>query len=500
MSIGVWHVIGVIAVLLLIAGVSMYSGRKVKSASDFTTGGGKIGKWMVCGTIMGSLVGGQATVGTAQLAFNYGAAAWWFTLGAGIGCLILALVYVVPLRRGNTGTLLSIISNEYGSSARYVGSLFSSIGIFISVVAQIVSAVALITSVFPMNSVLAAVIAIALMAVYVVFGGLWGAGMGGIVKLILLYLAAVVSCVLALTVSGGFTGMLDGLSRTLVGTPLGSLEGIEAVEDIGGQFFNLVARGPSKDIGSGLSLLLGVLSTQIYGQAVMAAKSDREGKRGALLSAFLIPPIGVASILIGLFMRSHYMTTAEIQALQAAQQAIPSGMGEIASSAQAFPVFVINHLPPLLGGIALGTLFITVVGGGAGLSLGTATVILNDLLQKFTQKLRTPERRLLITRLTIVAVLIAASVVGLNSSGTAINDLGFISMGLRGSVIFLPLTCALFLPGKIDHRWIIASEICASIAVVAGTFADTGIDPLFIGMAVSGVCCLAGAWRQKRLG
>ena len=294
--------------------------------------------------------------------------------------------------------------------------------------------------------------------------------------------------------------MLDGLNRALVGTPLGSLEGIDAAEDIGGQFFNLVARGPSKDVGSGLSLLLGVLSTQIYGQAVMSAKSDREGKRGALLSAFLIPPIGVASILIGLFMRSHYMTTAEIQALQAAQQAIPSGMGEIASAAQAFPMFVINHLPPLLGGIVLGTLFITVVGGGAGLSLGTATVLLNDLLQKFTQKLRTPERRLLITRLTIVGVLITAAVVGLNSSGTAINDLGFISMGLRGSVIFLPLTCALFLPGKIDHKCIIASEICASIAVVAGTFADTGIDPLFIGMAVSGACCLAGAWRQKRLG
>ena len=59
------------------------------------------------------------------------------------------------------------------------------------------------------------------------------------------------------------------------------------------------ARGPAKDLGSGLSLLLGVLSTQIYGQAVMSAKSDGEARRGALLSTFLIPPIGAACILIG---------------------------------------------------------------------------------------------------------------------------------------------------------------------------------------------------------
>lgn len=498
MGITIWHVIGIAAVLLLIAGVSLYSGKKVKNASDFTTGGGKVGRWMVCGTIMGSLVGGQATVGTAQLAFNYGAAAWWFTLGSGIGCLALALGYAVRLRRGGSGTLLGIISNEYGDKARYVGSLFSSIGIFISVIAQVVSAVALISSVVSVNSVAAAVIAIALMAIYVVFGGLWGAGMGGVVKVILLYVAAIVGCVMALVLSGGFGGLLSNLKNALVGTELGALSEVSSAGDISGRFFSLVARGPAKDLGSGLSLLLGVLSTQIYGQAVMSAKSDNEARKGALLSACLIPPIGAACILIGLFMRGHYITTAEIAALQAAGQAIPAGMTEIASTAQVFPMFVIRHMNPLMGGIVLGTLFITIVGGGAGLSLGTATVLLNDLFKKYTAKLRSPEKHLLVTRLTIVGVLIAAAGVALGSSSTVINDLGFLSMGLRGAVIFIPLTCALFLPGRVDRRWIVASEICAALAVVVGNFADVGIDPLFIGIAVSFVCCLIGALVKKQ--
>jgi len=119
----VLHYAGVLLVLTLIAGIGIYSGKKVKNAADFSTGGGKAGAWIVAGTIMGTLVSGQATIGTAQLAFTYGMSAWWFTLGAGIGCLILAVGYAVPLRRSEQTTLLSIISKEYGNQAGAIGSV-----------------------------------------------------------------------------------------------------------------------------------------------------------------------------------------------------------------------------------------------------------------------------------------------------------------------------------------------------------------------------------------
>lgn len=109
MTLTIWHVIGILATLAVIVGVSIYSGRSVKSAADFDRGGSS-GPWLVAGAIMGALVSGQATVGTAQLAYSYGLAAWWFTLGAGIGCLLLAVGYVVPLRHSGSTTLLGIVS------------------------------------------------------------------------------------------------------------------------------------------------------------------------------------------------------------------------------------------------------------------------------------------------------------------------------------------------------------------------------------------------------
>ena len=172
-----WHVVGLLATIALIIGVGIYSGRKVRSAADFASGGGKAGAWIVCGAIMGTLVSGQATIGTAQLAFNYGMSAWWFTLGSGIGCLILALGYAAPLRHSGCSTLLQIVSREYGPRAETWGSVLSSIGIFISVVAQILSATALLITIFPVSHLAAALISILLMAVYVMFGGVWGAGM-----------------------------------------------------------------------------------------------------------------------------------------------------------------------------------------------------------------------------------------------------------------------------------------------------------------------------------
>ena len=178
MQVGVWHIVGILLILVLIAVVGLWSGRRVNNAKDFTTGNGKAGAWLVCGTIMGSLVGGQATVGTVQMAFSFGISAWWFTLGAGLGCIVLAIGYVVPLRHSGDMTLLQIIGEEYGSRSESIASVLCSVGIFISVISNVLAFTALLTALFPIDVYLAAGISVIVMAVYVIFGGVWGTGYG----------------------------------------------------------------------------------------------------------------------------------------------------------------------------------------------------------------------------------------------------------------------------------------------------------------------------------
>ena len=498
MDIGIWNLLGIVLIIALIIGVGIYSGKMVSDASDFDTGGGKAGSWIVCGAIMGSLVSGQATIGTAQLAFEYGMSAWWFTLGSGIGCLILAIGYVIPLRHSGSITLLEVIGKEYGAKAEYAGSVLCSIGIFISVIAQVLSSCALLTVIFHMNFLTAAILSITVMVAYVVFGGAWGAGLGGVVKLILLYGASILGLGIVLTNSHGPMALIEQLQTTLAGTDVGSLAGLAAAEEVSERYLSLFSRGFLKDMGSGLSLLLGVLATQTYAQAIWSAKSDSKARKGAMLSAVLIPPIGIACIFIGMFMRNHCLTTAEITALTEAGKSIPEGMLEIASSSQVFPAFVINYMPKFVAGIVLGTLLITVIAGGAGLSLGVASILVNDIFCKISKGLADVKKKLYTTRVTIVVTLCAAAAIALIVPGAIINDFGFLSMGIRGTVVFIPLTCALFAKGKVAPWAVLVSMVAGPAAVLGGNLLGLPFDSLFLGIAVCLVIIGVGTLVGKR--
>ena len=498
MDIGIWNLLGIILIIAIIIGVGIYSGRMVSDASDFDTGGGKAGPWIVCGAIMGSLVSGQATIGTAQLAFEYGMSAWWFTLGSGIGCLILAIGYVIPLRHSGSITLLEVIGKEYCAKAEYTGSVLCSIGIFISVIAQVLSSCALLTAIFHMDFLVAAVLSVVIMMIYVVFGGAWGAGMGGVVKLVLLYGASILGLGIVLTNSHGAGALIDQLRSTLGGTDMGSLAGLLTAEDVSGRYLSLFSRGFLKDMGSGLSLLLGVLATQTYAQAIWSAKSDSKARKGAMLSALLIPPIGIACIFIGMFMRNHCLTTAEITALTEAGKSIPEGMIEIASTSQVFPTFVMHYMPKFIGGIVLGTLLVTVIAGGAGLSLGVATILVNDIFCKISKGLADVKKKLYTTRLTIVATLCLAAAIALVVPGAIINDFGFLSMGIRGTVVFIPLSCALFAKGKVAPWAVLVSMAAGPVAVLGGNLLGLPFDSLFLGIFVCLVIIGIGVISQKK--
>ena len=132
----VWQIAGIVLAVLLIEFVGIMSVKKVKNASDFTTGGGRAGLWVVVGTIMGTLVGGQSTIGTAQLSFSYGISAWWFTVGAALGCVVLGIGYAIPLRYSGSTTLMEVISKEYGKKAEMTGSVLCSLGMFVSIVCR----------------------------------------------------------------------------------------------------------------------------------------------------------------------------------------------------------------------------------------------------------------------------------------------------------------------------------------------------------------------------
>ena len=106
---------------------------------------------------------------------------------------------------------------------------------------------------------------------------------------------------------------------------------------------------------------------------------------------------------------------------------------------------------------------------------------------------------LLVTRLAIALVLAMSLLFTGERLSAAILDWSFMSMALRGAMIFPPLCGALFARGKVDSRFALA-------AIAAGPFAvllvrllwNPAFDPLFVGVAVAAALMLAGAVWCKR--
>ena len=456
-------IIGLAATLVIIVGLSIWSGTRTAKGEQ-----NKNSLPVVAGIIMGTLVGGSSTVGTAQLAYNYGLSAWWFTLGAGIACLILALVYAVPLRRTGCPTLVGMIRQEFGSTAGMMASVLSAVGTFINIISQLISATAVIAVVTPSLGIGPAVtISAIFMVLYVVFGGTKGAGMVGIVKTVLLYVAMMACGAMVLHMVGGFASFVDMVH---------SIENPQGIK-----VFSLFARGVGTDAGACLSLVLGVLTTQTYAQGVLSGRTDRDGVGGALLSAVLIPPIGAGGILVGLYMRTN--------------AALYPGM----TAKTALTTFVTSHVPPLLAGVILGGLFVAVVGTGAGLALGISAILNNDIVKRLTHKFDDPQKADALSKVWIVVVLSAACLLSTGSLGDTILQFAFISMGLRGSVVFVPLICALWLPGRVNKKYAICSIVVSPVLVLLFGLLDVlPFDSLFVGILASLIIMAVGLVRSKR--
>ena len=487
------HIIGIILTVSLLLAVSILSGRKVKDAKAFTTGG-RSGSWMVCGAILGTLVGGQSTIGTAQLAFSFGLSAWWFTIGAALGALVLGLVYAAPLRRSGCSTLMEIVKKQYGRRAETVGSILFLVGIFISITSQLLSSSAMISSLFGASTTLALAIGAALIAALVLSGGIKSAGAGGIVKLVLLYISSLAAGVAVWKIGNGLTGIRESITAIYESPQLAAMNDITCAEDIHRRYGTFLARGPLKDLGGCLSLTLGVVCTQTYAQGIWSAATTRKAKRGAVYCAALIPLIGAACTLVGMYMRGHYVTATELAALQAAGEQLPDGIGVMENSLQAFPTFILAHLPAWLGGIALGTLLINILGCGSGLVLGAATILTRDVYGNILTALRrTPRVSLLTqTRLSIVLLLLLALVMGHFMQRSFINDLGFLSLGLRAAALLLPLSCALWLPGRFKPQAVTASMIAGTVVMLAAGMLALPGDAMYYGLFASTIVMLSG--------
>lgn len=436
--------------IFLVIGGGIYASRTVRTAEGYTLGGRSAGPAMLAASLAGTMVGGGATIGTAQLASSVGLSAWWFTLGSGITFILMGLFYARPLRRTNLETIPQYLSLHYGDAVGKAATVVASLGIFFSIVASLLPGMEMISALFGTPASLSTLLLLLLVFAYIFFGGMKSAGVGGILKMVLIWV----------------TLLLSGASAyTALHTDPRYAAALSAFP-----WYSLFGRGVDSALSNFLSLLVGVLSTQTYIQCLFSASSPKTAMYGSFAGALITIPVGLPCSLIGMYMH-------------VARPDVPAML--------VLPTYLLEHQPAWIGSLALGGIVLSLIGSIGGLSLGISTMLTKDLL---TPLLRLQEGRnqLHLARGLIVVILAAASVFAIAHADSQILFWNFLSMALRGAGVFLPLTLAIFAPRAVPGHWVLASLLLSTVVALAATLSGTSVKPVFLGVAVSAAVLLAG--------
>ncbi|MDK2792185.1 MAG: solute:Na+ symporter, family [Deferribacteres bacterium] len=395
-----------ISVTLILSFQVFLTKNKAKNSNDFLLAGKNLSYFGVAGVIIGTLVGGASTLGTVQMAYFYGLAGVIFTLGSGIACIILGLILTDKLYVSNITTITEFLGRYIGQRFRKISSFFSTLGIYIHIIAQIIASGAIISHFFGLKLINGSFISSLIILLYSVYGGVKGSSVIGKIKIFVIYIVMLV-CFFEAFKAGGLY-IFDSLPDNI-------------------NWFSLFSYGKKKATFDLIFMIIGVLSTQVYLQAIFSAKSKKDAVWGSILSAALIPPVGFLGVYIGMYVRASGFVTK--------------------TGAEVFPYFINSHFSPLITSIILSFILFIVLGTASGLVVGVTTNIYKDFISKLKIKNEISAIRLI--NLTVVSSSYLIVALGFESK---ILKWSYLSMGIRGSIVFLPLIAALYLNEKIDLR------------------------------------------------
>jgi len=456
MKLTMLHTVIIVVAVLITFVPGFIIARSIKNADDYNVGGRKNSAVMVCAAIMGTIVGGASTMGTAQLAFQMGLTAWWFTLGCGIAMLVMAAFYAHPLRYSGLTTISEFLVKNYGRQAGLIASISASVGMFFSVVASTLTGMNLCCSLFGMSPLSSGVLVILVVAGFVFWGGISGSGLAGAIKMFYIFLSIFVGGVFCYFWMGG----LSGMHAVFPYYP----------------WFSLFGKGTLAGWTTLAVVIIGTLSTQSYAQAVFSAKDNKAASLGCFMAAAITIPVGLPSILIGMYMKLHHPGINPIDAL---------------------PMFLLTYLPPWLGGIGITALILASIGGIAGIALGIGTMFSRDIVYKVFG-VKNGETLLRASRFGVMVTVVVSVVFVYFNMNSGVLNWNYLSMALRGSGIFLPLTCCIFFPGKVK-------PIYGLLSMAAGIFVALGwnlcghqsIHPIFPAVVGSTIFLILGVLKNK---
>ncbi|MEW6367097.1 MAG: sodium:solute symporter family protein [Acidobacteriota bacterium] len=376
-----WVPLAVVAcyVVALFA-VTWWSQRLAASGGivGYLLAGRQLPYWVTAAALAGLAVGGASTIGVAEAAYKSGFSAGWYNAAWAAGAFVMGLLTAGRYRRLELTTLPEFFDRHYGTAARVLAVL-GQLAIQVVVTSlQYVAGGAILSSLMPgvftfrSGMVVTAVVFIGITLI----GGLWATGLTNVLNVAVIYVGIVAGVVLTVGRIGGFAGLLRQLPAGHPG-------------------FDLWAVGAGLIAGWFMVMITTAQSTQAVVQISFASKDDRSARWGFLLGGLLIFPVGFLCAIIG-------MAAAVLHPSIVAAEALPRA---------------VLDLPPLAAGLVLSGLWAADVSTASALLMGSASLVLNDIVKRFIRPGLGDVHGRAVCRLTVLALSVVTYLLALFVSG-----------------------------------------------------------------------------------
>lgn len=334
--------------------------------------------WVVAPLLAGLAVGGASTVGVAERAYEAGISAGWYNAAWAAGAILVGLIAARRYRQMEVTTLPELFERHYSTAGRVVG-VFGQLVLQIVITSlQYVAGGAILSSLLPdvfsfkTGMFITAVVFVGITLI----GGFWAAGLTNIINVILIYVGVLLGAVIAVGKIGGFGELVSKLPPQHPGFDLGAI-GLWLI------------------FAWFLVMITMAFSVQSVVQISFAAKDSSSASKGFLLGGLIILPVGFISAIIGL------------SATVLHPGIIPT---------EALPRTVLS-LSPVVAGLVLAGLWAADVSTASALLIGSATLVVGDLIKRFVAPdLKEKEERM-ISRISVLVLSIFTYILAISVSG-----------------------------------------------------------------------------------
>jgi SSS family solute:Na+ symporter len=435
------------ALVLFLLGI--YSALKIKTPFDYFLAGKKTGVWQISGSLLATILGGSAILGTIGLSESQSWASAWYILAASLGLLGLLPIVNKVYSRGKF-TLPELIGQYYGESARKVTSVIIPVAWLGIVAAQIIAGAQILVSFFSLS---------------------YSSGvlLTGFIFIVYTYIGGQVSIMKTDLFQAFF--ILAGVILTAFMIPTGKLPALPA---FGTQFpFNVHFMPMDLFI-----LILTFSSTFVVGpdiySRVFCAKDSKTALRSVLIVALILIPFGFVLSYVGIY-----------------AAALHPG----AQNSSALVNLANRYLPEWATGILVAAL-ISAVLSTAATTLLTASMILSELFHKDINNQRSFRQ----TKYFIIGVGILSMIISLKV--TSIVSSLLMALSFYSGAFIIPMVAALFnLP--YNKRFSITAMLTGGILALSGklmmTFSsfETGQIILISGFIVNALLIFIPFGKKK---